>query len=57
MLATFALACLVAAAVVAALVIANSTSTTALHLRHTFSSDWHTAVNQVRSLIGENTQK
>ncbi len=52
-----ALLCLGAAAVVVALSIANSTSSTALHIQHTFSNDFHTALDQFRSLIGANTKK
>jgi outer membrane murein-binding lipoprotein Lpp len=47
---------LVIAAVVAALLIANGTSSTAVHLQSTFSSDWHAAVRQLQHLISGNSK-
>ncbi|HZU40444.1 MAG TPA: protein kinase [Solirubrobacteraceae bacterium] len=51
-----ALVCLLAAAIIVALAIANGTSSTALHVRHVISHDFNQAVNQFRSLIGQNAK-
>ena len=50
------LLCLLAAAVIVAVTIASSTSSTALHLRQTFSKDVKTEISSLRHLIQTNTK-
>jgi hypothetical protein len=51
------LAAVFIAAVSVAVVISNSTSNTAVHLRQVVGNDWHSIVTQVRDLINANTAK
>ena len=51
-----ALACVVVAAVVAALVIATGTSSTAVQIRNTVATDFQDAYNQVQGLINQYTK-
>jgi len=51
-----ALLCLFAAAVIIAVVIATSTSNTAVQVRRTVANDVNSAINQVQSLIGQYTK-
>jgi hypothetical protein len=50
-----ALLCVLAAAVVVAVSIATSTSPEAVKIQHVVSRDAKTAINELRSLIGQNT--
>ncbi len=54
--ALLALLCVVIAAVVVALAIANGTSSTAVQIRKTVATDFNDAYNQVRSLINQSTK-
>ncbi len=51
-----AILCLFAAAVIVAVVIATSTSNTAVQARKTIANDVNSAINQVQSLIGQYTK-
>ncbi len=55
LLGLLALLCLLIAAVVVAVAIADSTSSTALHLRHVVTTDAQSAIKSLRNLINSNT--
>jgi eukaryotic-like serine/threonine-protein kinase len=56
LLGLLALCCVLAAAIIVALTIANSTSNTALHIRHVVTSDVNSAIDSLRGVIKSNTK-